>query len=127
MIESKFIVDIIQATIAGEKYEEQIANQVQHLEEVEYEHMDTGLILFLDPLSDIKPLTDQQLHETFGEADHELMKLELIEETFKIHADVSVHFTNGIIDRIEIWNKSGDYPEHDLESWELKRIGAENQ
>ena len=121
MIESKFILDIITTTIAGEKHEEQIAKQIKHLEEVEYEHMDTGLILFLDPSAGIKPfvLTNEQLTETFGEADHELTKVELIEEKLKIHADVSVHFSNGIIDRIEIWNKLGDYPEDDLESWEL--------
>jgi hypothetical protein len=122
MIESKFILDIIGATIAGEKHEEQIAKQLNHLEEVEYEHMDTGLILFLDPSPAIQPLTDEQLTDTFGKADHELAKVELIKEDQKIHADVSVHFSNGIIDRIEIWNKKGDYPEDDLESWELNRI-----
>ena len=122
MIESKFILDIIGATIAGEKHEEQISEQLSHLEEVEYEHMDTGLILFLDPGPAIQPLTDEQLTETFGESEHELTKVELIKEDQKIHADVSVHFSNGIIDRIEIWNKKGDYPEDDLESWELKRI-----
>ncbi len=123
MIESKFILDIIATTIAGEKHEDQMAKQIKHLEEVEYEHMDTGLILFLDPEPKIKPyvLTNEQLVETFGDKDHELSKVELIKEDQKIQADVSVHFVNGIIDRIEIWNKKGEYPEDDLASWELIR------
>lgn len=122
MIESKLIIDIVKTTVAGEKHEEQMIKQLNCLEEVEYEHMDTGLILFLDPAAGIEPfrLTDDQLHELFGESDHELTKVELIKEDQKIKADVSVHFSNGIIDRIEIWNKLGDYPEDDLESWELK-------
>jgi len=105
MIESTFIKDIIEATIAGEKHETQMAGQVNHLEAT------SGI----DPFR----LTNEQLTETFGDKDHELAKVELIKEDQKIQADVSVHFVNGIIDRIEIWNKKGDYPEDDLASWEL--------
>lgn len=122
MIESALIMNIIDVTLEGEKHAEQLNNQVKHLEEVEYEHMDTGLIVFLDPTSGIDTfrLTNEQLVDTFGESDHELTKVALINEELKIHADVSVHLVNGIIDRIEIWNKLGEYPEDDLATWELK-------
>lgn len=123
MIESKLISAIIEATLEGEKYETQITGQLKHLEEVEYEHMGSGLSVFIDPKPGVKEfrLNDSQLEELFGESDHELTKVELINESLKIKADVSVHFSNGIIDRVEIWNQLGDYPEDDLESWELKR------
>lgn len=122
MIESKLTLDIITATLKGEKYEEQITKQLEHLEEVEYEHMDSGLLIFIEYRKPAKEfwLTDAQLHETFGESSPELSKVELINEAQKIQAETTVHFTNGIIDRVEIWNKLGDYPEDDLETWKLQ-------
>lgn len=124
MIESKLTLDIITATLKGEKYEEQITRQLEHLEEVEYEHMDSGLLIFIEYRKAAKDfwLTDAQLKETFGESAHELSKVELINEAEKIQAETLVHFTNGMIDRVEIWNQLGDYPEEDLETWELKPI-----
>lgn len=123
MIESKLTLDIITATLQGEKYEEQITKQLEHLEEVEYEHMDSGLLIYIEYRKAAKEfwLTDPQLHELFGESSPELSKVELIHDELKIQAETMVHFTNGIIDRVEIWNKLGDYPEEDLVSWQLKR------
>ncbi|WP_341904191.1 hypothetical protein [Fluviicola taffensis] len=123
MIESKLTLDIITATLQGEKYEEQITKQLEHLEEVEYEHMDSGLLIYIEYRKAAKEfwLTDPQLYELFGESSPELSKVELIHDELKIQAETMVHFTNGIIDRVEIWNKLGDYPEEDLVSWQLKR------
>lgn len=123
MIESELISAIIDATIEGETYKEQITNQLAHLEEVEYEHTGSGLLVYIDykPGATKHRLNETQQEELFGESDHELAKVELINEPLKIKADVSVHFSNGIIDRVEIWNQLGDYPEDDLESWELKK------
>lgn len=123
MIESKLTLDIITATLRGEKYEEQITKQLEHLEEVEYEHMDSGLLIFIEYRKEAKEfwLTDAQLHELFGESNPELSNVELVNEELKIQAETMVHFTNGMIDRVEIWNKLGDYPEDDLLTWQLKR------
>ena len=124
MIESKLTLDIITETLKGEKYEEQITKQLEHLEEVEYEHMDSGLLIFIEYRKAAKEfwLTDAQLYETFGEAEHALSKIELINTDQNIHAETSVHFKNGLIERVEIWNKTGNYPEDDLKTWELKQI-----
>ncbi|WP_343632681.1 hypothetical protein [Fluviicola sp.] len=124
MIESKLTLDIITETLKGEKYEEQITKQLEHLEEVEYEHTDTGLLIFIEYRKAAKEfwLTDKQLYETFGEAEHELSKVALINSDQNIHAETSVHFKNGLIERVEIWNTLGDYPEEDLKTWEVKRI-----
>jgi len=123
MIESKLTLDIITATLQGGKYEEQITKQLEHLEEVEYEHMDSGLLIFIEYRKEAKEfwLTDAQLHDLFGESSTELSTVELINDELKIQAETMVHFTNGMIDRVEIWNKLGDYPEEDLLSWQLKR------
>jgi hypothetical protein len=123
MIESKLVLAIIHATLEGEKFEDQITQQLNYLEEIEYEHTDSGLLVFIENRKGVKEfrLTDVQMKELFGESGPELSKVELINEDLKIQAETSVHFTSGIIDRVEIWNTLGDYPEEDLESWELKR------
>lgn len=124
MIESKLTLEIIAATLQGEKYEEQITKQLEHLEEVEYEHTGSGLLIFIEYRKAAKEfwLTDAQLYEVFDGSDTELSNCELINDELKIQAETSVHFTNGMIDRVEIWNKLGDYPEEDLETWEVKRV-----
>ena len=124
MIESKLTLDIITATLQGEKYEEQITKQLEHLEEVEYEHIGSGLLIFIEYRKAAKEfwLTDAQLHEVFGESTPELSKVELLNDELKIQAETIVHFTNGMIDRVEIWNQLGDYPEDDLKTWTLNRI-----
>ncbi len=124
MIESKLTLDIITATLQGEKYEEQITKQLEHLEEVEYEHTGSGLLIFIEYRKAAKEfwLTDAQLYEVFGESTPELSKVELLNDELKIQAETIVHFTNGMIDRVEIWNQLGDYPEDDLKTWTLNRI-----
>lgn len=124
MIDSKLTLDIITATLAGEKHEEQITKQLEHLEEVEYEHTGSGLLIFIEYRKAAKEfwLTDDQLKETFGIGEPELCKVELINEALNIKAETSVHFKNGIIDRVEIWNELGDYPEEDLKEWELRNM-----
>lgn len=122
MIESKLTLEIITKTLQGEKYEEQITRQLEHLEEVEYEHTGSGLLIFIEYRKAAKEfwLTDTQLYEVFGESEPVLSKFELINEELNIRAETSVHFKNGLIERVEIWNELEDYPEEDLESWELK-------
>jgi hypothetical protein len=124
MIESTLTLDIITATLQGEKYEEQITKQLEHLEEVEYEHTGSGLLIFIEYRKAAKEfwLTDAQLQELFGESSTELSKVELVNEAQNIQAETIVHFTNGMIDRVEIWNQLGDYPEEDLETWKLRPI-----
>lgn len=126
MIESKLTLDIITSTLKGEKYEDQITKQLEHLEEVEYEHTGSGLLIFIEYRKAAKEfwLTDAQLVEVFGESEPVLSKFELINEDLNIQAETSVHFKNGLIERVEIWNNSDDYPEDDLETWTLREMDS---
>ncbi len=124
MIESKLTLDIILANLEGVKYEEQILLQLEHLEEVEYEHMDSGLLIFIEYRKAAKGfwLTDEQLKDLFGDGPTAISSVELVNEAMGIRAETLVHFTNGLIDRVEIWNQEGVYPEEDLVDWKLERI-----
>jgi hypothetical protein len=124
MIKSELISSIIELTIEAEKFENQLFEQIELLTEKESEHTGVGLYVYLKPENGIERhrLSESQLEEMFGEHNHELTKFELINKSENVLADLTVHFSNGIIDYVEIWNKLGDYPKEELLTYELKRI-----
>lgn len=124
MIDSELTLEIINLTLEGEKFEEQIRKQLDFLEETEIEHTGNGLSIYLSAQPGIEKyrLNGVQLNELFGDNITELTKFELFNKELNIQADTSVHFNDGIIDCVEIWNQLGNYPEEDLLTYELKRM-----
>lgn len=124
MIKSELISTILELNIEAEKFESQLFEQIELLTEKEYEHTGVGLYVYLKPENGIEGhrLSKSQLEQMFGEHNHELTKFELINKNENVLADLTVHFSNGIIDCVEIWNKLGDYPQEELFTYELKRI-----
>jgi hypothetical protein len=124
MIKSELISNILELTVEGEKFESLLFEQIERLTEKESEHTRIGLYVYLKSESGIEKhrLSESQLEQMFGEHNHELTKFELINKNENILADLTVHFSNGIIDCVEIWNKTGDYPKEELLTYELKRI-----
>ena len=122
MIESELISTIIELTIEGEKFETQLFEQIELLTEKEFEHTSVGLYVYLKPENGIEKykLSKSELKEMFGEHNQELTKFELISKN--VLADSTVHFSGGIIDCVEIWNKIGSYPKEELLTYKLKRI-----
>ena len=124
MIKSELIENIIEMTIEGEKFESQLMSQVELLSENKFEHTNVGLYVYFKPENGIEEyrLSEIQLKNMFGDFNQELTKFELINDSKKILADVSVHFSEGIIECVEIWNKLGVYPKTELLTYQLKRI-----
>ncbi|MEP0212214.1 MAG: hypothetical protein ABJD66_03295 [Cellulophaga sp.] len=124
MIKSELISTIIELTVESEKFESQLLEQIELLTEKESEHTRVGLYVYLKPENGIEEhrLSKSQLEQMFGEHNHELTKFELINKNENVLADLTVHFSNGIIDCVEIWNKLGDYPKEELLTYELKKI-----
>lgn len=124
MIISEFISNIIEITIEGEKFENLLFNQIQYLTENKTEHTGVGVCVYLEPVKGIEKyqLSKPQIDEMFGILNQQLTKFELINSNENVLADLTVHFSNGLIDCVEIWNKLGDYPMQELISYELKRI-----
>ena len=123
MIKSELVSNILELTVEGEKFEEFLFGQIGHLTEKEEEHTGVGLYVYFkyEPEIEKYRLTEAQMTELFGEYAHRLEKFELINTDINVLADATVHFSNGLIDCLEIWNKLGDYPKEELISYELKR------
>ena len=123
MIKSELISTIIELTVENEKFESQLFEQLEFLTEKESEHTGVGLYVYLKPENGIEEhrLSNSQLEQIFGKHNHELTKFEMINKNEKVLADLTVHFSNGIINCVEIWNKLGDYPKNELLTYELKR------
>lgn len=124
MIESDFISSIVQLTVEGEKFEDILLEQIRHLTEKEVQHTDVGLFVYFENKPEIEKyrLSESQLFDLFGGFAHRLEKFELISSEMNVLADITVHFSNGLINCLEIWNKLGDYPKEELVSYELKRL-----
>ncbi len=122
MIKSKLISEIIEKTVAGEKFEDFLIEQMKYLSETDEEYTGVGLYVSFKHDNEIEKfrLSEQQLHELFGEYSHRLDKFELINFEMRVLADATVHFSNGLIDCVEIWNKLGEYPNEELVTYTLK-------
>lgn len=123
MIKSELVLNIIELTVEGEKFEDILFEQIRHLTEKEEKHTGVGLYVSFNYEPEIEKyrLTESQLIELFGEYAHRLENFELINSDLNVMADTTVHFANGLIECLEIWNKLGDYPKEELVTYELKR------
>jgi hypothetical protein len=123
MIKSEFVSNIVELTVEGEKFEDILFEQIRYLTEKEVEHTGVGLYVYFkyEPEIEKYRLTKLQLTDLFGGFAQRLEKFELINSEINVLADTTIHFSNGLIDCLEIWNKLGDYPKEELVTYELKR------
>jgi len=124
MIKSELISNILELTVEGETFEKQLFEQIELLTESRIEHTGTGMYIYfdIDDKTKAHQLSKSQLKEMFGDFNHDLTKFELVNSSINVLADLTVHFTDGIIDCLEIWNKLGEYPKEELVTYQLKRI-----
>lgn len=124
MIDSELISEIIELTVEGEKFQNLLFEQLNHLTIKDQEHTGVGLFVHFKYDEGIEEyrLNDNQLKELFGKHNHKIENIELINSEVEILADTAVHLTDGLIDCVEIWNKVGSYPKEELLTYELKRF-----
>lgn len=123
MIKSEFVSNIVELTVEDEKFEDILLEQIRHLTEKEVEHTGVGIYVYFKHDHEIEKyrLTELQITELFGGFAQRLGKFELINSEINVLADTTIHFSNGLIDCLEIWNKLGDYPKEELVTYELRR------
>jgi len=124
MIKSELISNILELTVEGEPFENQLFEQIELLADYRFEHTGIGMYIHfeVDEKAKVHQLSKSQLKEMFGNFNHDLTKFELINTSINVLADLTIHFTDGIIDCLEIWNKLGEYPKEELLTYQLKRI-----
>ena len=113
------LYDVIDVSLEGELYEEQLRRQLELLTISEEKYTDSGLFTYFyadDKISKLK-LSKSQI-KNMGVV---FINIELINKQLNILADVIIHMKDGIIDNVEIWNKTGvNYPKEELLTYELK-------
>lgn len=124
MIKSDYIKDILDLTFEGEKYADLLLGQIEHLVLKETKYTGIGCYYNFEYSEEIEKyrLSEIQLLDLFGEHNHMIENIVVINEDANVHAYPMIWFTNGLIDCIEIWNGHGDYPDGELLTYELKRL-----
>ena len=127
MIQSQYILDIFDLTFDKHTFGDLLRNQISFLTLKEIDH--TGIGAFIHFKADIgveKFKLDTSNSKNF---DIEGNTIELIDgiqisnPNLLILADAVVHLKNGIIDHLEIWNKSGeDYVAEEPKYYELEQM-----
>lgn len=132
MIQSQYILDILDLTFDDHKASELLRKQVDYLTVNDIEH--TGIGIFINFTADLgvqdyKIKRELLLNSTDNPETLEMVNgLEIINESQNILADATVHLENGVISCLEIWNKGGDnYPLTEPEHYELNQTWRDEQ
>ena len=131
MIQSKYILDILDLTFDKFEYEDLLRQQILFLTEEKREHTGVGIYVYFisdKEIENFKIPTDKTLSFDIDRNPTEILDgVEINNEKLKVLANTAVHLTNGFIKYVEIWNKNGeDYPLEELTSYELTQCWLDN-
>ena len=121
------LYDLLDISLEGEVCEEKLRHQIGFLSIREEEHTGTGLYTYLDAGDEIIKfrLSEEEIEKMNIGSAKQFTNIELINEHLDILADITIHIEDGVIDCVEIWNKTGaEYPKEELITYELKPINA---
>ncbi|MGQ7869800.1 hypothetical protein [Sunxiuqinia sp. sy24] len=111
MINSKYINDILNKLIETESDYDLLKAQVDLLEIKDLEYTCTGLFVHF-----IKPISIERFKIT---EDKVLDGLIIKAKEQELDAEGMLFIKNGLIDYLEIWSRSGEYPKHEIMKYEL--------
>lgn len=112
MIKSKFIGNILELLLDGDKEGINAKSQLGYLSETDYEYTGSGVFIGFEHKSGIEKYK-------VDKSDLILNGVVIKSTELEIGADCTLFFKNGLIDNLEIWSYSGDYPKKDLCDYEL--------
>jgi len=112
MLKSKLIANILELILDGDKEGIDSKSQLKYLSESDYEYTSSGVFVEFKHKSGIeKYKTDK--------SDLILDGVEIKSTELEIGADCTLFFKNGLINNLEIWSFSGNYPKKELSDYEL--------
>jgi len=111
MIKSKYIKDILEKIIETESDHDLLSSQLDYLEIKDYEYTWTGLFVHFEK---------KNRAETFNGIDEKVLNGLIIKsQELELDAEATLFIKGGIIDYLEIWSHSGNYPKHEIKEYEL--------
>jgi hypothetical protein len=124
MIQSQFILDILELSLTDCKYERLLRLQIPFLFEKGRQHTGVGMYIYFNTEGGADKYRISEKNEPKFDIDgNSIQVLDGIEVTnteLSILADAAVHIKNGLIDSVEIWNKNGEeYPSQEPDCYEL--------
>jgi hypothetical protein len=107
MIKSKFISDILDLLFDGDDLGRKFRPQVKFLTEKDYNYTHMGLFVGFSH--------DNGIEEYRAINDRLILNGVIIRsKEIELGAEAILHFSNGLVDYLEIWSHSGEYPEKEL-------------
>ena len=99
----------------GEEDAVRLKAQLPYLTDSEYEYTGVGLFVSFEQNKGIEP--------TILENERTILNgVEITSTELEIGADATLFVFNGLIDYLEIWSYSGNYPANELSNYCLKQI-----
>ncbi|WP_452232685.1 hypothetical protein [Lacinutrix sp. MEBiC02595] len=112
MLKSKFITNILELLLDGDKDGINGKLQLEYLSESGYEYTGSGVFIGFEHRNGIEKYKADK-------NDLILDGLKIKSSELEFGADCILFFKNGIIDNLEIWSNSGNYPKKELSEYEL--------
>lgn len=115
MIKSPYITNILDLLLDGDREGLLARQQLPFLSDTNYEYTSGGLFVSFEHLEGIENFK-------VDKADLILNGVKIETDEFPVEADATIFFKDGLIDYLEIWCYSGDYPKRDLARYTLTQI-----
>jgi hypothetical protein len=115
MLKSKFIADILDLLLDGDRDGIKAKSQIEFITESDYEYTGTGVFIGFKHKNGIEKHRSEK-------DDLILDGVEIKSSELQIGANCTLFFSNGMIDHLEIWSFSSTYPKTELKEYELTQV-----
>lgn len=117
MIESAFILNILDLLLDGDEEGRALRGQIGYLTDVEYEYTGSGLFVTFE-------VSDGAGQERYQGENVLLDGVAVTSSQLGLGASASVLIKDGLIHTLEIWSYDGVYPQEELEDYTLRQLGS---
>jgi hypothetical protein len=116
MVVSRFLTDILELILDSDKEGDLLRSQIPFLtEKSDVEYTGVGAIYEFNHQEGIEAVR-------LGSKNFPLDGLEIHSQKLDVSAEAIVHVKNGYISTLEIWSKSGKYPNSELKTYTLIQV-----
>jgi hypothetical protein len=113
VVKSKYISDLLDLLLDGDKEGIAVRPQVEFLTDTEYNYTGGGLFVSFSHEDGIAKYKYSKEENFF------MHGVRITTSEYPIEAEGAVFLKNGLIDYVEIWCIAGDYPQEDLKKYTL--------